>query len=194
MFEDYTFSKTWELTVLPQLSPNDPACVETIAPATPSVTPSSCDAPGGLIVPPSTESITYSVEPAYTSGATGTFTVTATAADGYVFAGGQTTKVFEPLKVDQKQDCTTPPPAAVPVPVTAPVFISASCEAPNATSMTVPASNSQVAYTTTGPAVPGTTVTVTAAPIGNVVLTGYPTGGWSWSFPTVAQPQLRRCG
>lgn len=52
-----------------------------------SVTAPSCTAVGTLVVPANTASVTYSVSPAYTAGATGTFTVTATAASGFVLTG-----------------------------------------------------------------------------------------------------------
>jgi hypothetical protein len=58
-----------------------------VAAAAASITAPSCTAAGTLVVPANTASVTYSVEPAYTAGATGTFKVTATAAEGFVLTG-----------------------------------------------------------------------------------------------------------
>lgn len=52
-----------------------------------SVTPASCTAAGTLVVPADTDSVMYSVSPAYAAGATGDFTVTATAKSGFVLTG-----------------------------------------------------------------------------------------------------------
>ena len=52
-----------------------------------SVTAPSCTAVGTLVVPANTASVTYSVSPAYSAGATGTFTVNAAAASGFVLTG-----------------------------------------------------------------------------------------------------------
>lgn len=52
-----------------------------------SVTPPSCTAAGTLVVPAGTASVMYTVSPAYTAGATGTFTVTATAKAGFALTG-----------------------------------------------------------------------------------------------------------
>ena len=57
----------------------------TAAPA--SITPPSCTAAGTLVIPADTASVMYSVSPAYTAGASGTFTVTATAKAGFVLSG-----------------------------------------------------------------------------------------------------------
>ncbi len=58
--------------------------------------------------------------------------------------------------------------------------------------MVIPADTAQIDDITVGTATPGTTVTVTAQPIGNVVLTGYPTGGWSHTVTSAAPHQLRQ--
>jgi hypothetical protein len=60
--------------------------VETTAAAA-SVTPASCTAAGTLVVPADTESVMYSVSPAYVAGAAGNFTVTAAAKAGFVLTG-----------------------------------------------------------------------------------------------------------
>lgn len=52
-----------------------------------SITPPSCTAAGTLVVPAATASVMYTVSPAYTAGATGTFTVTAAAKAGFVLSG-----------------------------------------------------------------------------------------------------------
>jgi hypothetical protein len=76
---------SWELTVLPKLTGD--ACAASATAAAASVTAPSCSATGGLVIPANTASVTYSVSPAYTAGATGTFTVTATANAGFKLAG-----------------------------------------------------------------------------------------------------------
>ena len=75
----------WELTVLPQLT--GVVCASSTTAAIASITPPSCTAAGTLVIPANTASVTYSVSPAYTAGATGTFTVTATANAGFVLSG-----------------------------------------------------------------------------------------------------------
>lgn len=64
----------------------EPELTSTTAAAA-GVTPPSCTAAGTLVVPPNTASVMYSVSPAYTAGAAGTFTVTATAKAGFVLTG-----------------------------------------------------------------------------------------------------------
>lgn len=76
---------SWTLTVAPRLT-GDP-CAASATAAAASVTAPSCSATGGLVIPANTPSVTYSVSPAYTAGATGTFTVTATANAGFKLAG-----------------------------------------------------------------------------------------------------------
>jgi hypothetical protein len=66
-----------------QASPED----EEVTAAAASVTAPTCAAAGALNVPADTDSIDYEVSPAYTAGATGTFTVTATAKDGFTLTG-----------------------------------------------------------------------------------------------------------
>lgn len=78
---------------------------EEVTAAAASVTPPSCTAAGTLVVPANTESVTYSVEPAYTAGATGTFVVTATAAsDDFVLIG---TTSWTLTVLPQLTNCTT---------------------------------------------------------------------------------------
>jgi hypothetical protein len=67
------------------LAPEEPPTDVTAAAA--SVAAPSCTAAGTLVVPANTASVMYSVNPAYTAGATGTFKVTATAAAGFVLTG-----------------------------------------------------------------------------------------------------------
>jgi hypothetical protein len=76
---------SWTLEVLPQLTGD--ACAESATAAAASATAPSCSAAGGLVVPADTASVHYSVSPAYTAGASGTFTVTATAKAGFVLSG-----------------------------------------------------------------------------------------------------------
>ena len=75
----------WELTVLAQLTGDQ--CAAGAVAAAASITGPSCTAAGTLVVPANTASVTYSVSPAYSAGATGTFTVTATAKPGFVLSG-----------------------------------------------------------------------------------------------------------
>jgi len=64
---------------VPQLTPTTAAAA--------SVAPPSCTAAGTLVVPADTASVMYTVSPAYSAGATGTFTVTATAKAGFALTG-----------------------------------------------------------------------------------------------------------
>jgi hypothetical protein len=80
-----TGTSQWMLTVAPQLT--GVACATSTAAAAASITPPSCTAAGTLVIPANTASVTYSVSPAYTAGASGTFTVTATANAGFVLSG-----------------------------------------------------------------------------------------------------------
>jgi hypothetical protein len=75
----------WELTVLAQLTGD--ACAAAAVAAAASITGPSCTAAGTLVVPANTASVTYGVSPAYSAGATGTFTVTATANAGFLLNG-----------------------------------------------------------------------------------------------------------
>ncbi len=61
-------------------------CPENAAALAPSVTAPTCEAPGSLTVNAAT-GVTYTVSPAYTAGASGTFTITAAAAEGFVLTG-----------------------------------------------------------------------------------------------------------
>ena len=61
-------------------------CPENAAAIAPSVTGPTCEAPGSLTVN-ATTGVTYTVSPAYIAGATGTFTITAAAAEGFVLTG-----------------------------------------------------------------------------------------------------------
>lgn len=80
-----TGTSAWTLTVLPQVTGN--ACAAAATAAAANITAPSCTAAGTLVIPANTASVTYSVSPAYTAGATGTFTVTATANAGFVLNG-----------------------------------------------------------------------------------------------------------
>ena len=80
-----TGTAAWTLEVLPQLT--GVVCASGATAAIASITPPSCTAAGTLVIPANTASVTYSVSPAYTAGATGTFTVTATANAGFVLNG-----------------------------------------------------------------------------------------------------------
>ena len=61
-------------------------CPENTAAIAPSVTGPTCDAAGSLTVHAAT-GVNYTVSPAYTAGAAGTFTITAAAAEGFVLTG-----------------------------------------------------------------------------------------------------------
>lgn len=63
-----------------------PQLTDTTAAAA-SVTAPTCSAVGSLVVPADTASVMYSVSPAYSAGATGAFTVSATAKAGFVLTG-----------------------------------------------------------------------------------------------------------
>ena len=80
-----TGTSEWTLEVLPQLT--GVVCASGTTAAIASITPPSCTAAGTLMIPANTASVTYSVSPAYTAGATGTFTVTAAANAGFVLNG-----------------------------------------------------------------------------------------------------------
>ena len=80
-----TGTSQWALTVAPQLT--GIACATAATAAAASITPPSCTAAGTLAIPADTAGVMYSVSPAYTAGATGTFTVTATAKAGFVLSG-----------------------------------------------------------------------------------------------------------
>ena len=75
----------WTLNVAPQLTGE--VCASATTAAAASVTPPSCTAAGTLVVPADTASVMYTVSPAYTAGATGSFTVAATAKAGFVLTG-----------------------------------------------------------------------------------------------------------
>lgn len=150
----------------------------------PTFTDATCDATNAttMKIPADTDQIDYTAEP---STATPGVTVKVTAAPignvvltGYPEGGWSHT-----FPTIASLNCPTPPPAAIPAPVTAPTFVDATCTAPAA--MTIPVDTTQIDYTTVGTASPGTSVTVTAKPMGNVVLTGYPANGWSHTFAAV---------
>ena len=54
-----------------------------VTPLAPTVTEATCEAAGTLVIP-EVEGVIYTVDPEYTAGATGEFTITATAAEGFV--------------------------------------------------------------------------------------------------------------
>jgi hypothetical protein len=185
VFPEGELTQTWTLEVLPKLSRNDPACITSVTPATPQdPIPPTCEANGVLVPPGPQTGVIWKVTPDGTGPAT--YIITATPAEGYTF-GGATTSWERVVLPKLTQGCSiSPPAAAIPAPVSAPTFIDASCAAPNATAMTIPANTGQIAYTATpSTATPGGTVRVTAAPIGNVALTGYPAGGWSHKFAAI---------
>ena len=94
-------------------------CPETAAAIAPSVTGPTCVAPGSLTLNAAT-GVTYTVSPAYTAGASGTFTITPTAADGFVLTGEDSFIVT----VAAKKVCLegteggNPTPSATPSPTT----------------------------------------------------------------------------
>ena len=65
----------------------------------PSVTGPTCDAPGSLSIT-ATPGVTYTVTPAYTAGASGTFTIDAVADEGFVLTGDTSFTVDVPARED----------------------------------------------------------------------------------------------
>jgi hypothetical protein len=130
-----------------------------------------------MSIPADTDQINYTATPSTATPGV-TVKVTAEPIGNVILTGYPEGGWSHPFPTIESLNC--PPPAAVPAAVTPPTFTNATCEAP--ASMVIPADTAQIDYTTVGTATPGTTVTVTAVAIGNVVLTGYPTGGWSWNF------------
>ena len=103
-------------------------CPENAAALAPSVTGATCAAPGNLTIT-ATNGVTYSVSPAYTAGASGTFTVTAAAAEGFVLTGATSFTVNVPAKKVCGEGTQGGNPPAPPAPAT---------EVPN-TAMELPA-------------------------------------------------------
>jgi hypothetical protein len=97
-------------------------CPADVAALAPSVTGPTCAAPGSLSIN-ATPGVTYSVEPAYTAGASGTFTITAVADEGFVLTGDSSFTVNVLAKKvcgEGTQGGNPPPPApAAEVPNTA---------------------------------------------------------------------------
>jgi hypothetical protein len=152
--------------------------VAPVTPEAPTFVEATCTTLDGAAVqvPKNADAITYKQSGTPAPGAT--VTVKATANEGYTIVEGATTEWVHTYTTVAELNC--PPPAAVPAAVTPPTFTNPTCEVP--ASMSIPADTAPIAYTTVGTATPGTTVTVTAKPIGNVVLTGYPTPGWIHTF------------
>ena len=91
-----TGTSQWTLTVAPQLTGS--VCASAVTAAAASLTAPSCTAAGMLVIPANTASVTYSVTPAYSAGATGTYVVTATANAGFVLTGtSQWTLTVSPM-------------------------------------------------------------------------------------------------
>ena len=118
----------FEVSVPPALD-----CPEDVAALAPSVTGPTCEAPGSLSIT-ATPGVAYSVEPAYTAGDSGTFTITAVADEGFVLTGDASFTVNVPAKKvcgEGTQGGNPPSPPAPPagVPNTAMEF-PASSQAP----------------------------------------------------------------
>ena len=96
-------------------------------PLAPSVSDATCEAAGSLTLT-AVEGVTYTIEPEYTEGDSGDFTVTATADEGWVIAEGAQT-VFE-VTVPAALDC--PEGAAA----LAPAVSGATCDAPGELTLT----------------------------------------------------------
>ena len=112
-FIDEEAQTVFEVNVPEQLD-----CVEGAVAAAPSVSPASCTAAGSLTLNPAT-GVKYAVTPAYAAGASGAFTVTASAEEGFELSGQS---VFN-VNVEAKKVCNegtqagnppTPPAAQVP--------------------------------------------------------------------------------
>jgi hypothetical protein len=72
-------------------------CPESVAALAPSVSGPTCEAAGSLSIT-ATTGVTYSVEPAYAAGDSGTFTITAVADEGFVLTGDTSFTVIVPAK------------------------------------------------------------------------------------------------
>jgi hypothetical protein len=105
-----------------QFEVNVPAqldCPENAVAVAPSVSGASCTAPGALTLNAAT-GVTYAVTPAYTAGASGAFTVTASAAPGFTLSGQSVFNVNVPAKTVCNSGTlagnppSTPPAAQVP--------------------------------------------------------------------------------
>ena len=166
--------------------PNLPACTTTVTVAVPTATAiTQCGVYGSVSVPADTADIDYTLTG---NGKTGVNTVTATPIGNVVLQGyPQGGWTFD---LGTYTDC----------PVTVVV------EGPTAHaitdcgvygSVTVPADTAKVDYTLTGNGKTGVN-TVTATAIGNVVLQGYPQGGWTFDLGTytecaiAAQPTVQQ--
>lgn len=130
-----------------------------VTPLAPAVSGATCEAAGGLALT-EVDGITYAIEPAYTAGDSGSFTVTATADEGFTMAEGAETE-FE-VTVAAKLSCV----GAVAPSVSAPT-----CEAPGA--LTVNAVTG-VAYVVNPAYASGASgsFTVTASATAGLTLTG----------------------
>ena len=135
---------------------------DTATPLAPSVTDATCEAAGTLTLA-AVEGIAYSIEPAYTAGDSGDFTVTATAEEGWTIAEGAQT-VFE-VSVPAALDCPESVAAVAPS-VTGPT-----CDAPGSLSVTA---TEGVTYSVTPAYTAGDSGTFTIAAVADegFVLTG----------------------
>ncbi|MEO6577498.1 MAG: hypothetical protein ABIO99_01175 [Candidatus Limnocylindria bacterium] len=111
-------------------------CPESAVALAPSVTGPTCAAPGSLNMS-ATTGVTYRVTPAYTVGASGTFSITATAEEGFVLTGDTSFTVDVPAKKvcgEGTQGGNPPAAPAAPAPPAAPAVL------PN-TAMELPAAS-----------------------------------------------------
>lgn len=133
-----------------------------VTPLAPTVGAATCAAAGTLTLT-AVEGVSYSIDPAYTAGLSGAFTVTASAEEGYVIATGATT-VFN-VVVAAQLNCV----AAV-----APSVSAATCAAPGALTIN---------------AVTGVTYSVspayTAGASGSFTVTASAAAGYTLTGPTV---------
>jgi large repetitive protein len=149
-------------------------------PGTPAVTAPTCSTAGSLAVPADTPSVVWSESPTYHAGDAGTFTVTATAQNGYFFSGGSKTHDYV-LTVAPR--VTGSPCYAVVTPV-APATTAGACTTPGQHSdatVTIPVTPG-VVYTIGGKGSDvsgrtltepvGTTLTVVATPAAGYKFTG----------------------
>lgn len=83
----FNISKEVSYFVVYDVTVEEPPQLTDTTAAAAGVTAPSCSATGSLVVPANTNSVMYSVSPAYTAGASGAFTVTATAKEGFLLKG-----------------------------------------------------------------------------------------------------------
>lgn len=114
-------------------------CPENAAASAPSVTGPTCDAPGSMTVHAAI-GVNYTISPAYTAGASGTFTISATAAEGFVLTGQSSFIVDVLAKKVCGEGTQGGNPPTPPTPPTPTVRGGTQAGIPN-TAMDVPASN-----------------------------------------------------